>query len=94
MASVSSIKPWAVSRFGPCAIFPFAFAHTPEGIAVSLSPICGSTLLGLGVAPLDREDDLRERLMQAEPRRADGYRLAPGVEALVAELSRHRTGTA
>ncbi len=66
--------------FGPCAIFPFAFAHTPEGIAVSLSPICGSTLRGLGVAPLDREDDLRERLMQAEPRRADGYRLAPGVE--------------
>jgi hypothetical protein len=66
--------------FGPCAVFPFAFAQTPEGIAVGLSPICGSTRLGLGVAPLDREDDLRERLVQAEPRRANGFRLAPGME--------------
>jgi hypothetical protein len=66
--------------FGPCAIFPYAFASTPEGIAVSLSPICGSTRLGLGVAPLDREQDLRERLMQAKPRQANGYRLAPGID--------------
>jgi Fe-S-cluster containining protein len=66
--------------FGPCAVFPFAFAQTPEGIAVSLSPICGSTRLGIGIAPLEREDDLRERLVQAEPRRANGYRLSPGVE--------------
>jgi len=64
--------------FGPCAVFPFAFAHTPEGIAVSLSPICGSTRLGLGVAPLEREQDLRERLAHVQPRRADGFRLGPG----------------
>jgi hypothetical protein len=66
--------------FGPCSVFPFAFAETPEGIAVSMSPICGASRRGLGVALADREDDLRERLVQAEPRRADAFRLAPGVE--------------
>ena len=66
--------------FGPCSVFPFAFAATPEGIAVSMSPICGAARRGLGVALTDREDDLRERLAQVEPRRADGFRLAPGME--------------
>ena len=66
--------------FEPCSVFPFAFAHTPEGIAVALSPICGSTRLGLGVPLEDREEDLRERLAQTEPRQADGFRLAPDVE--------------
>jgi hypothetical protein len=66
--------------FAPCAIFPFAFAQTPESIAVSLSPICGTTRLGLGVAPLEREADLRERLAQAEPRRTASYRLTPEQE--------------
>ncbi|HEY6482216.1 MAG TPA: hypothetical protein VIY54_01690 [Steroidobacteraceae bacterium] len=66
--------------FGPCAVFPFSFAQTPEGIAVSLSPICGSTRLGLGVAPLEREDDLRERLAHREPRTATAFRIAPGIE--------------
>ena len=66
--------------FGPCAVFPFAFAHTPEGIAVGLSPICASVRLGLGIPPAQREEDLRERLTQAEPRRTASYRLAPTVE--------------
>jgi hypothetical protein len=66
--------------FGACSVFPYAFAQTPEGIAVSLSPICGSTRLGLGSAPLDREDELREKLAQAEPRRTDAYRLTPKME--------------
>jgi hypothetical protein len=66
--------------FAPCAVFPFAFADTPDGIAVALSPICSSTRLGFGVAPLDREDDLRERYTQTQPRLAHGYRVAPGVE--------------
>ncbi len=66
--------------FGPCSVFPFAFAQTPEGIAVSMSPICGASRRGLGLALADREADLRERLVQAEPRQADGFRLAPGVE--------------
>jgi len=34
----------------------------------------------MGLPLAAREDDLRERLAQAEPRQADGFRLAPGVE--------------
>ena len=66
--------------FAACAVFPFSFADTPEGIAVSLSPICGSMRLGLGVAPQERAEDLRERLVHAEPRRTNAYRLAPELE--------------
>lgn len=66
--------------FGACCVFPFSFAATPEGISVALSPICGSTRLGLGLTPGQREDDLRERLVHADPRQADGFRLAPGVQ--------------
>ena len=65
--------------FGTCCVFPFSFARTPEGIAVGVSPICGSARLGLGgtIASQEREDDLRERLAHAEPRSTDVYRLAP-----------------
>lgn len=66
--------------FGACSVFPFSFARTPEGIAVGLSPICGSVRMGLGISPQERTEDLRERLVHAEPRSADAYRLAPGVE--------------
>jgi hypothetical protein len=66
--------------FAACCVFPFSFARTPEGIAVGLSPICGSVRMGLGVSPREREEDLRERLAHIEPRTADAYRLAPGVE--------------
>jgi hypothetical protein len=66
--------------FGPCCIFPVAFAQTPEGVAVALSPICDSTRHGIGPTLADREDDLRERLIHAEPRRADGFRLSPATE--------------
>lgn len=66
--------------FGPCSIFPFAFASTPEGVAVSMSPICGAARRGLGLGLADREEDLRERLAQSEPRRPEGFRLAPDVD--------------
>jgi hypothetical protein len=66
--------------FAACCVFPFSFARTPEGIAVGLSPVCGSVRMGLGISPSDREEDLRERLVHAQPRDADAYRLAPGVE--------------
>ncbi|HWW78680.1 MAG TPA: hypothetical protein VNY82_03735 [Steroidobacteraceae bacterium] len=66
--------------FGPCSIFPFAYARTPEGLAVATSPICGAARQGLGVPLVDRDEDLRERLAQAEPRRPEGFRLAPGVD--------------
>lgn len=62
--------------FGPCCVFPVAFASTPEGIAVALSPICGSTRHGSGIPLADREEDLRERLVYAEPRQANGLRLS------------------
>lgn len=65
--------------FGACCVFPFSFARTPEGIAVGLSPICGSARLGLGIRPADRSEDLRERLVHAEPRSTDTYRLTPGI---------------
>jgi Fe-S-cluster containining protein len=63
--------------FGPCSVFPFAFAGTPEGVAVSMSPICGAARRGVGLGLAAREADLRERLVQAEPRQPDGFRLAP-----------------
>ncbi len=66
--------------FGPCCVFPVAFAETPEGVAAALSPICDSTRHGLGSALVDRDDDLRERLVHAEPRRTDRFRLLPGAE--------------
>jgi hypothetical protein len=65
--------------FGPCSVFPFAFAATPEGVAVSMSPICGAARRGVGLGLAAREDDLRERLAQAEPRQPEGFRLAPGM---------------
>jgi hypothetical protein len=66
--------------FGPCCIFPVAFAQTPEGIAVALSPICDGARHGVGPELTEREPDLRERLVHAQPRRSDGFRLAPGAE--------------
>ncbi len=65
--------------FGPCCVFPIAFAHTPEGIAVALSPICDGAREGVGPPLLAREDNLRERLVHAEPRRPNGFRLTPAL---------------
>jgi hypothetical protein len=45
-----------------------------------MSPICGASRRGIGVPPLHREQDLRERLMQSEARRPESFRLAPGME--------------
>jgi hypothetical protein len=57
-----------------------AFAQTPEGIAAALSPICDGARHGAGPALLDRQDDLRERLVHAEPRHTDEFRLGPGLQ--------------
>ena len=72
----------AVGRqpFETCAIYPYTFAQTPEGFAVAMSPVCPSARMGIGVPPLDHEEDLRDRLAQAEPRATDVYRLAPDRE--------------
>jgi hypothetical protein len=66
--------------FETCAIYPYTFAHTPDGFAVALSPVCPSARLGIGASPLEHEADLRDRLAQAEPRVTDAYRLAPDHE--------------
>jgi len=66
--------------FGPCSVFPFSFAHTPEGVSVAMSPICGAARRGIGVAPIHREEDLRDRFVQSEARRAEAFRLMPGME--------------
>jgi hypothetical protein len=66
--------------FGPCAVFPFAFAQTPEGVAVSTSFICGSVRNRLGPPLAERQDNLRERLFLAPVRSPDGFRLAPALE--------------
>ncbi len=66
--------------FGPCAVFPFAFAQTPDGVAVSTSLVCGSVRNRLGPSLSDRQDDVRERLFLAPVRSPDGFRLAPGLE--------------
>lgn len=66
--------------FETCAIYPYTFAKTPEGFAVAMSPVCPSARQGIGASPLEHEDDLRDRLAQAEPRETDAYRLAPDRE--------------
>ena len=66
--------------FGPCAVFPFAFAQTPEGVAVSTSFICGSVRNRLGPPLAERQDNLRERLFLAPVRIPKGFRLAPALE--------------
>jgi hypothetical protein len=66
--------------FGACSVFPFSFARTPDGIAVSTSPICESARLGIGIAPHEREDDLRERLVHVEATQPERFRLNPEME--------------
>jgi|CXWL01.1.fsa_nt_gi hypothetical protein len=66
--------------FGPCAVFPFAFAQTPEGVAVSTSFVCGSVRNRLGPLLLERQGDVRERLFLAPVRSQNSFRLAPALE--------------
>lgn len=45
-----------------------------------MSPICGAARRGIGVDPLHREEDLRERVIQSEARQTDAFRLSPGAQ--------------
>jgi hypothetical protein len=63
--------------FAPCATFPFYFAATPEGVAVTASMTCDSVCESVGPALAEREIDLRRRLAIARLRTTDRYRLAP-----------------
>ena len=67
-----------IQPFATCAIYPYAFARTPEGVAVAMSTICPSARAGRGAPPLQNRADLLDRLAQAEPRQTEQYRLAPG----------------
>ena len=66
--------------FGPCAVFPFGFAKTPEGVAVTTSHICGSVRNGRGPLLSERQDIVSERLFLAKVRTPNGFRLAPGLD--------------
>lgn len=66
--------------FGPCAVFPFAFARTPEGVAVTTSLVCGSVRNRLGPSLAERQGDVRERLFLSPVRSPNGFRLAPSLE--------------
>src|SRR5207249_3540061 len=58
--------------FSSCAVFPYSFAETPEGVAVSASFVCGSARHNLG-APLDANpEDLHFRMAQIKAMRPKG----------------------
>jgi hypothetical protein len=48
--------------FPPCARFPFSFAETPDGVAVSASFVCGTVRANLGAPLTTRSNDLYQRL--------------------------------
>ena len=64
--------------FPTCALFPCAFALTPDGVRFSTSGLCGSARAGLGPSLAERADDLYDRLAIAAnpPLRTPVYRLA------------------
>jgi hypothetical protein len=64
--------------FAGCATFPFSFASTPEGVAVTASRSCGSVCEASGPTVAEREVDVRQRLAIARPRATEEFRLAPG----------------
>jgi hypothetical protein len=64
--------------FAACATFPFSFARTPEGVAVTASRSCGSVCEASGPPLTEREVDLRQRLAITRPRSTDEFRVAPG----------------
>lgn len=61
--------------FAPCAVFPFRFAWTPDGISAATSSVCPSVRANVGIPIVDRTDDLRERLAFTNPPRPTGFRL-------------------
>jgi hypothetical protein len=64
--------------FAPCAAFPFSFAATPDGVAVTGSMTCGSICDAFGATVTERDQDLRQRSAIAPLRTASQFRLAPG----------------
>lgn len=62
--------------FAACTVYPFAFARTPDGVAVTASSGCGSARQGLGPLLTERASDLYERLyLDKRLATTDAYRL-------------------
>ncbi len=66
--------------FKPCQIFPYIFSWCPDGICVTVHHTCPSARLGRGVAPAEREADVRSRMALASQLRTDRFRLLSNLE--------------
>jgi hypothetical protein len=66
--------------FSVCAKYPFSFAHTPGGVAVSASIACPTVRANFGPLLSEREDDLYERLAMEPPPEMLAYKLLPDVD--------------
>ena len=66
--------------FKPCHVFPYRFALTPDGVAVTTSAMCPTARACRGLALAEQEPDLRARLAVADVLRAEKYYLKPGEE--------------
>ena len=67
--------------FTPCAVHPFNFTATPDGVAVSGVATCPTVRANLGPTLPERADDLYMRLAMVPPEDPTGpYRLAEGHE--------------
>lgn len=66
--------------FKPCHVFPYRFALTPDGVAVTTNAMCPTARACRGLSLAEQEPDLRARLAVADLQRVDKYYLRPGEE--------------
>lgn len=63
--------------FPSCAVYPYSFAATPDGVAVSTSYVCGSVRQNIGMPLASNHKELYFRMAQMGWLRTDQYRLTP-----------------
>lgn len=66
--------------FKPCHVFPYRFALTPDGVAVTTNAMCPTARACRGLGLAEQEADVRARLAVADVLRAEKYYLRPGEE--------------
>lgn len=66
--------------FKPCHVFPYRFALTPDGVAVTTNAMCPTARACRGLGLAEQEGEVRTRLAVADVLRADKYYLRPGEE--------------
>jgi hypothetical protein len=66
--------------FKPCHVFPYRFALTPDGVAVTVNHMCPTARWAKGAPLASQEADLRSRLAVADVLRAEKYYLRPAQE--------------